>query len=227
MAKSLSSLVTGTYRDLADETHNVFTLDQVEDFIRAGVAELNRIAPLETYDDITLVAGTADYPTDIVLPYAVRLMSPDGVRLGDLVQTNDFDQISYGWNHRVTGSTASIEIPMNMANWAAALDDPPTLRVYGYSNRDMPYRTQLTPGPPPTYDDPQVAVGEDDAFSVREYAKAQGYDMLAHDRSLFAQWQGQSNNTDVSPVMMMNMAAQAQSTWHSRSRLVTTIRRYW
>lgn len=226
---ALSELVKRSYRDLADEARNVFTVEQVEDFLRGGIAELNRLAPLDTYEDITFVDGQRDYPTDIVLPYAVRLYNQSGQRVLDLIRTDDGHAVTYGWNHRVMGSTASIEVDAYTVTWALSHEDNvrPGLRVYGYANRPMPYKTETAPGPPPVYDDPEVVLGEEEQFWAREYAKTLGYDLLTHDRGLFAQWQGQTNNTDVSPPMMMNMAATAKSDWERKSRQITTIRRYW
>lgn len=228
---ALSELVTRTYRDLADEARKVFTVDQVEDFVRGGIAELNRLAPVDTYDDIAFADGTYEYPTNIVHPYAVRLYDADGKRYADLIQTQDFaDSVTYGWNHRVVGSSGLIELPASIVEQEMKREegvDRHSLRVYGYGNRPMPYKTETDPGPPPTYDDPEVPLGEEEQFSVREYAKSQGFDLLAHDRGLFAQWQGQSNNTDVSPTQMLNMADSAKSAWERRSRKITTVRRYW
>lgn len=329
---ALSELVTRTYRDLADEAQHVFSTVQVEDFVRAGVAELNRIAPIDTFDDITLADGITDYLTSVVLPYAV-LLRFDGENVNALVRTDDGEQITFGWNHRVIGSQASLELPKSWVDGWMAMDDTqrPGIRLYGYGNRPIPYsvggsstpeysvlldavattkayfvapddlldnqshpitlvlgsgvtdaalrgRTvfevrstagtgvlyvlntswQASPieiadsivnhrgymvtsqgagGPrnlliTSAFDlalvgDPEVSLGGEEEFSVREFAKAQGFDLLTHDRSLFAQWQGQTNNTDVSPVMMLNMAAQAKTDWERRARKITTVRRYW
>jgi hypothetical protein len=72
-----------------------------------------------------------------------------------------------------------------------------------------------------------VSVSGEEEFSVRSFARAQGFDMLAHDRSLFAQWQGQTNNTDVSPTQMMQMEANAKQEWLKHRSLIRVVRRYW
>jgi hypothetical protein len=73
---------------------------------------------------------------------------------------------------------------------------------------------------------PQVALSEEEIYSVRSYAKSEGYDLLSHDRSLFSQWQGQTNNTDVSPTQMMQMAGNAKQEWDRHRGLIRTVRRY-
>ena len=73
---------------------------------------------------------------------------------------------------------------------------------------------------------PTIAISGEEEYSVRAYAKSAGFDMLAHDRGLFAQWQGQTNNTDVSPTQMMQMAGNAKQEWDRHRGLIRTVRRY-
>ena len=93
--------------------------------------------------------------------------------------------------------------------------------MYGYGARPLPPSvTDPTPSP-------ETGLSETETYSVRAYAKSAGFDLLAHDRSLFAQWQGQTNNTDVSPTQMTQMAAGAKVEWDRQRGLIRVVRKQW
>jgi len=220
----LSELVIRTYRDLADEAKAVFSTLQIEDFIRGGIADLNRVAPTDTME---LIEFTTDpdtgqiaaygYDIGIELPYRVEAM-----RLSDGYTTPipeaDIGQTGLtGFTFRKTATGGYIEFP----GWylkGFALSEG-VIRVHGYAQRPLPYTVGAV--------DPMVGLSQDEEYAVRSYAKSAGYDMLAHDRSLFAQWQGQTNNSDVSPTQMMQMASSAKQEWDRHRGLIRVVRRYW
>lgn len=335
---TLDELTTSVFRDLADEAQAVFTDLQVQDFIRGGIAELNRIAPPETTEDIDLVQGTYEYATTISLPYDVelrdsvtgmlmRLAEPEpntaafgqyrfrqapgggiielppavveGVAweesgapgsavpeievLLDAVATTKayalfpdeaMDQQPYAFTFilgpgvtdpnlrarttfEVRSSNGVGELQVLGADWVATpievadtivnsrgftgesqggggranfrisevftITEPPEefvsnthLHIGGYGKRPLPVLGA-----------DETGLNDEEAFAVRAYAKSEGFDLLTHDRSLFGQWQGQTNNTDVSPVMIMNMAMTAKNQWDRTRGHVRTVRRYW
>jgi hypothetical protein len=225
---TLAELRLGVYRDLADEAapHTFSTL-QVEDFIRGGIADLNRVAPADVADDLTLVVDPDTgivtqfaYPTVVMQPYRVELVRlSDGWRY-DLSEPIDGYVGSAGYAFRQTPTGGVIDFP---AWWITTVD--PLLygiRISGYAARPLPDSVDETTTP-----SPEVGLGPEEEFSVRAYAKSAGFDLLAHDRSLFAQWQGQTNNTDVSPTQMMQMASNSKQEWDRHRGLIRVVHKYW
>jgi hypothetical protein len=224
---TLAELTDGVYRDLADEAKEVFSVLQVEDFIRGGIAELNRVAPSDTFLMLPLVVDPDTgivtqflYDIAIELPYSVEVeRMSDGARWS-LSSPGDGGLMDPqgGYTFRKTAAGGTIEFPA----WYLRQFDAATLgiRVTGYAVRPLPFTVDGDPSP-------EVGLSAEEEYSVRSYAKAEGYDLLAHDRSVFAQWQGQTNNTDVSPTQMMQMAGNAKSEWDRQRGLIRTVRRYW
>jgi hypothetical protein len=218
---ALSALSDGVYRDLADEGKKVFTDPQIKDFIRGGIADLNRVAPVEAVHDLefqtdpdTGVITYYSYLTPITLPYRVEVVRmADGYTVPwDGADPGNTD--SSGWTFRKSGNGGVI----TFAPWFISRQDPLVygVRLHGYASRPLPALTG----------DPELPLSENEEFSVRAYARQQGFDLLAHDRALFAQWQGQTNNTDVSPTQMMQMAANAKQEWDRHRGLIRVVRRY-
>jgi hypothetical protein len=233
---TLTGMRNRVYRDLADDNQVVFTNIQVEDFIRAGIAELNRVAPTERYEDITPLDQITEYAVDIVRPIRLVIRSYEGSEVGSfpLVEADDTIYATpWGYRFWQAGEGGMIELPLSVVQSFVSIEqNAPTFRLYGYGNRDIPYITQELSDPedpqsPLIENDPETGLNADDEYSVRQYAKSEGFDLLTHDRSLFAQWQGQTNNTDVSPVMMMNMAASAKAAWNDRRGLIRVLRKDW
>lgn len=219
---TLAVLSDAVYRDLADEAKAVFSTNQVYDFVRGGIAEVNRVAPVDTMYELPL---TVDSGTGIVtqFTYDIPIHLPYRVELRRLVDGYTYDlsdpgdggyQGSGGYDFRATADGGTIEFP---DWWLRTVNDELfSIRIHGYADRDIPIAST-----------DQTGLGAREEFSVRAYAKAQGYDLLAHDRSLFAQWQGQTNNTDVSPTQIMQMSASATQDWDRQRGLIRTVRRYW
>lgn len=235
---TLDVLADSVFSDLADEAKAVFTQAQVEDFIRAGMVELNRVAPRDAYIDLTVTdvaddgqGGTVAVPVDeffcsrFSLVYRVELRSArEDILHFVMTPAEGGESTLNGYITRELPDGVMIETRFFINR---DLKDPVLLtpryrlRVYGYAMRPLPYAE----GDPPVY--PTVALNIEEEYAVREFAKAEGFGLLTHDRSLFQQWQGQTNNTDVSPVMMMNMEAMARRSWDKKRGLIRTVRKYW
>jgi len=224
---TLEELVDGVYRDLADEAKEVFSVLQVEDFIRGGIADLNRVAPSDTTMNLALVLDPDTsivtqfvYDIPIELPYSVEVVSHEDGQRWSLSSPGDHSLMDPqgGYTFRKTSTGGTIEFPA----WYLRQFDATnySIKISGYAVRPLPYTVELEPSP-------TVALSSEEEYSVRSYAKGEGFDLLAHDRSLFAQWQGQTNNTDVSPTQMMQMAANAKQEWNRHRGLIRTVRRYW
>jgi len=220
----LSELVDGVFRDLADEAKEVFSVLQVEDFIRGGIADLNRVSPTDAVENIEFVTDPDtgkitqfSYDTAIELPYRVEWYNIESGWSETVVPANEYGSAT-GYTFRKTANGGNITFP---SWWLSQLDNTVFgLRLLGYAARPLPYTIEGE-------ESPQVAVSSEEEYSVRTYAKSEGFDLLAHDRSLFAQWQGQSNNSDVSPTQMMQMAANAKQEWDRHRGLIRVVRRYW
>jgi hypothetical protein len=224
---TLAELVKGVYRDLADEAEAVFSTLQVEDFVRAGIADLNRVAPNEGVEEIALtvdpdtgIPTVFSYDIGIHLPYKVEIVrNADGYSwsLSDPGDDGGMEQ-SGGYNFFATAGGGTIEFPKW---WLEAFPaGTHTIRVLGYMERPLPVTIEGQASP-------ETGLSGTEEYSVRASAKSQGFDLLAHDRSLFAQWQGQTNNTDVSPTQITQMAQGAKSEWDRQRGLIRVVRRSW
>jgi hypothetical protein len=223
---TLEALVDGVYRDLADESKVVFSTLQVEDFIRGGIAELNRAAPTDTVYNLPLVTDVDTgvvtqfvYDIPIELPHHVYIVrNSDGYRWSLSSPTDGLMDPQGGYTFRKTATGGTIDFPQwFLENFDAASN---SIRIDGYAVRPLPYTVEGQASP-------TVAISSEEEYSVRLYAKSEGFDLLSHDRSLYQQWQGQTNNTDVSPTQMMQMAATSKDRWERHRGLIRTVRRYW
>jgi len=224
---TLAELSQGVWRDLADEADpHTFTTIQVEDFIRGGIAELNRASPTDIALDIPLVIDPEtgaitqfSYDIAVALPYLVEVIRLSDGSSFSLSEPVDGWVGSGGYDFRKTATGGVIVFPA----WFMNNFDGTTfgIRVHGYASRPLP-ASVVDPTP-----SPETGLSPDEEYTVRAYAKMAGFDMLSHDRSLFAQWQGQSNNTDVSPTQMMQMAAGSKSEWDRQRGLIRVVRKFW
>jgi len=223
---TLAELVEGAYRDLADEAKEVFSTLQVEDFVRGGIVELNRVAPNDTVYDLELavdpdtgaITQTA-YDIPIELPYRIEVQRHTDGYVWNLMESQYDGWVgSGGIDFKKGASGGRIEFP---AWWLGTFDVANnSIRIHGYAVRPLPYTIEGE-------ESPEVGLSSEEEYAVRSYAKGAGFDLLAHDRSLFAQWQGQTNNSDVSPTQMMQMSANAKSDWDRQRGLIRTVRKYW
>lgn len=231
----LSELSVSVFSDLSDTGKDTFTQGQVEDFIRGGIADLNRVCPVDSLEKIAFNDTDDTYPTIIVQPWQVEMWTADGVSRSEFPMVEQGYPSVVGYHHRATPSGGVIEVTTNLINALVEQYPEPSARpimvIRGYAYRPIPYTTSVLsdpddPNSPMVPVDPDCGLSHEEEYVVRQYAKSQGFDLLSHDRALFAQWQGQSNNTDVSPVMMMNMAAMAHSDWDRRRNQIRVLRRY-
>jgi len=223
MTTTLNDLTDGVYADLADEAKEVFSTKQVQNFIRGGMADLNRASPTDTSELITLVTDPDTglvtqfaYATVISQPYRVEVVRFEDGWVQNLNEPVDGWVGSGGFNFYSTPDGGRIEFPIW---WLSTFPVASYgIRIHGYAARPMP---------DPADGATDLPLSTEEEYSVRAYARSAGYDMLAHDRSLFAQWQGQTNNSDVSPTQMMQMASSAKQEWDRHRGLIRTVRKYW
>jgi hypothetical protein len=200
---SLTELRTKVLRSLQDPDGEAFNPDEINDFINDAIAEVNQIRPREALSAVTDVA-TLDA---LGMTYVWKVEVVDYVGGSTVLPpNNDETRYANGW---VLYANRLI-FPQKYIDWLTTnfADGRVRLDVYGYSVRD------------PLVSDEQV--GDFDLLDeqlVLRYAMLRGYRALLADRALFQQWQAQSNNTDVSPTQLTNMAQVAEAEWgRNRSR---------
>ena len=202
-APSRATLRVGISRDVQDPDNQAFTTDEINDLIMDGIVELNRLRPKEYVASIPLTDSVYEYPlTNVAAIFRVEIWR-DGSHYGDA--RRNYDASNRGWDF--FGGTLFIP------NWD--LDsDLDVLRVWGYSNREMPD------------DDDDVidcdAIGE---RVIRAFAKSDIFQRITADRALYQQWQSQANNTDVSPTQLLGMAQVFRQQWRDLEGRVRLLRR--
>lgn len=204
MPPTLVQLRASVARDVRDEGMKTFKQPYLDDLINAGIEEVGRLYPKETVLTLTPVVNQTDYamPT-IQTAFRVEVVSAAGTQEMDA----DTGESGSGWDVfagslRLTSSAAK------------ALNGAQQLRVWGYANR-----TQLVA-------DSDVSDLDSTAeWGVRRYARSQAFTAMNNDRALFKQWQGQSQNTDVSPNMLNQMVSLYSSEWDRQRNYLRRLRR--
>jgi hypothetical protein len=207
VAPNLLGLFTAVSRDLRDEANKTFTKPMVIDLINEGIAELNRIRPIEQVVEL----DPADWPY-----FSVNL---DNVFLVEWQneEAYPFQTVPEG-DRGDTGTQGGWDFFGGVLYMPGAMT-PPALtagvRAWGYGTRE------------PLLADADQAGFQDasDEQAVRAYARYTAAEMLLHERALFGQWQTQSNNTDVSPTQMLQITSTLQQEWGDLRKRLTRLRR--
>jgi hypothetical protein len=217
-APDLDELTARILRDLKDPDVKVFSTTQIEDFIAAGLAELNIERPREIVyelpnDDIL----TPDRDDLIAIPVQdIWMLEAVWTSTGGR-ETITYDDSSSGYPNGWALYAGNLMLPEAMIDaletgWT---DDTVMLRIYGYMDRTVP-------------EDPDdVLEFEDlqDEMALRVFTRLQGLRSLMDDRNLFTQWQTQANNSDVTPGQLAGMRSQAYTEWERmRGRIRRTPR---
>jgi hypothetical protein len=223
MSTTYSQLQTKVSRALRDESNLTFGTDVVKDMIQAAWAEIDRIAPQRFQEDITPVADTLTYTLrDADFDYAVDEIEVYRVEVWDATSSphQPFRFVDPASAHP-TGLSYSqagwvvwggiLELP----NRVVDLIDPDAhvIRVWGYS-----------PWPPVSGDSDVIPFGKEREEALVLYCYIEALRRLIGNRTLFTQWQVQSNNADVSPASLMNDLSLAQEEWRRKQRAIFVLR---
>lgn len=208
---TLTNLITFVARDLRDPTLATFTTQEITDFINAGIDAVSEVAPRQAQEDIEPDGSNEYTPLTVTRPTRVEVWSVAPQTIHSLHRipaaaegfTNETD---VGWKMWA----GVLTLPYGFAAYLA--DDTKNLRIWGYA----PY-TQLVNG------GDTADLSNNAEWAVREYAALQGYERLMNDRSLFANWQTQSNNTDVSVAALINAWATRSQQWERRRKQLTIL----
>ena len=196
--------------DLRDPTFKTFTIGQIDDLVNEGIAELNRLRPLEAIEELTLVEDGRSYPTSMQQVFLV-----EGKRAGDVawwpIAESDY-AAGVGSQGGWTLFAGTIALPGSMTPLDPATD---YIRVWGYRDRD-PLKLD---GDVPEF------IDSSDEEAVRAYARYTALEMLLHERTLYQQWQTQSNNSDISTTQLLQSASSYQREWATLRKRLVRLRR--
>jgi hypothetical protein len=213
---TLSDLWALIGRDLTDPDHKVFNTSQLTDYINGGIAELNRVRPLETvvttgYDGDSDTVPLGPLPIDD--PFVVEMMDNDGRHAKYILHAKSAATVMDGWDyfaHTLVLGPAYSEHVLRMCR-----DNGWTLRIWGYRGRD-----------PLILDDDGAEFNAlEEEYAVRLYARMEAYRSLNVDRGLFQQWQQQANNSDVSPTQLNGMLVTAEGSFDRQQKRLFLPRR--
>lgn len=193
-------------RDLRDPEFKTFATADIDDFINFGIAEVNRVYPLEAVDEVVVEDITViTYATLMTHIWRVEVWRSG--KYGWRISPNEGDNSRGGWELYAQ----ELRIPLYSNSLNADTD---VFRIWGYVDRDA------------LVDDADVLEGDLDAEAgVRSYSAQQGLSRLANDRTLFQQWQTQSNNSDVSPTQLNGMFAMRAGEWDTLRNRIRRLRR--
>lgn len=202
---TLAELRTMVARDIRDPLFATFTTTQVDDFINGGMSEVSRVYPREVIEDVTPVVDQFAYTTEARHPFRVEFYRDTVFQ--SVLPPNEDESSQGGWEWFAD----QLHLPQSHVN-QTTVDD--FWRVWGYGNR-----AQLT-------SDAQVADLDDAGeWAVRAYSRWMAYQTMAAERSLFKQWQAQSQNTDISPTQLQNMVLTYAQEWDRQRNQLRRLRR--
>lgn len=211
-APTLNEMVAALAEDLRDPLPGkTFSEALLAQFITDAMIEVNRVYPLHVVDSFALVEDQTTYDTRFNGIYRVEVWDDDTF-VGP-VPHNDGNDSYAGWE--LLGRTLYLPPSIVAAEMFDAYTSL-TMKVTGYAKRQL---LTLTDGDDPLELDPEASLG------VRWFAAYRAYQTLMSDRSLYKQWQGQSNNSDVSMPMLMNLVQTASQMWERHRRNFVTYRR--
>jgi len=208
---TLTELIAALAEDLRDANKKTFDDTNLTQYINDGIVEVNRVYPLQVIDTVSLVEGTSAYDTRFSSAYRVEVW--DGTDFLMLIPHNDSNWSQAGWD--LMGTVLHIPASVVSAQMFAAYTSL-TLHVSGYARRQL-----LSLSTPSTASE----LDSEAALAVRWFAQYRAFMALMSDRTLYKQWQGQSNNTDTSMPMLMNAVSTASQMWERQRRRLVTYRR--
>jgi len=208
---TLTVLQAALAADLRDPNNRTFALTDLTRLLNDGLVEVNRVYPDHFTEDITVVAATSSYATRFTSVYRVELWETAGmltvVPFGEGYSSWD------GWD--LQGQNLVLPAPFCTAEFIA-LHPGLKIKVSGYGRR------QKFDG-----NSPSASTGLDSEaeLGVRWFAAYRGFMSLMSDRSLYTQWQTQSNNSDVSMPMLLNLVSTASQQWERHKASIKVLRR--
>jgi hypothetical protein len=206
-------------RALRDPNATVFPPETINDFINLALADLSGYRPKELRE-------SADWPLDTDTPPFTSFIAVWRVSVNihtDSIGNQQTVILPYADSSNITNRVGwdFYENELTIPGWwvlrinAMAQNYWTQMRVWGYTDRTQPV------------DDDSILdlLDATDYLCVTNHCKAQGFELLNHDRALYQQWLAQTNNTDVSPTQLQGMYSQAEATFQRSRARNTKMRR--
>jgi hypothetical protein len=204
---TLAQLRSSVANDIRDPGMATFTPAQIDSLINAGINEVARVYPKEILQDITPIALTYSYPTTALQAFRVEWYR-SGAFWSSIPHNEDSDGSQAGWEVWA----GNLILPKSIVSAAVPATD--LFRVWGYGGR-----AQLTT-------DGQVLDADADGeWGVRMYARWSAYQSMLADRALYKQFQGMTQNTDISETQLQQNVALYAQEWNRHRNHLRRLRR--
>lgn len=204
---TLAELQDKVSRDLRDPTRKVFTDEYLTDLINAGLEEVGRIYPSEVIVTIGVLDDTYQYDMQTASSiYRVEVFRDDTFE--SVVAEGDGENSQSGWDLWA----GSLRVPKGVVDTLT----PGThwFHVWGYQRY-----------PQLVLDTDNVGLDDSAEWGVRRYARASAFTIMHSDRALFRQWQGASQNSDVTVNQLNQMVGFYTSEWDRTRNYLRRLRR--
>lgn len=203
---TLLELRTAVASDIRDPNFATFTTDQVDDFINGGQADINRAYPLQVFEDIQYVDGQAAYPTTLSTVFRVEVYRND--KYFSILAESSGIEAQDGWD-------VHAGILILRGDLLTLLDeDTDAFKLWGYRDRAR------------LVTDSQVTELDMDAeYAVRTFSRWAAFQFMLGDRSVYKQWQGTSQNSDISVNQLEQLVTIYSHEWEQTRNRLRTLRR--
>jgi hypothetical protein len=204
---TLANLRAFVASDIRDPNFATFSSGQVDSLINGAINEVSRVYPKEVLETIVPIASTYSYATGLTQAFRAEWFRSNAFH-ASIPHNADDDSAQGGWEVWA----GNLILPKGLVDAAVPATD--FFRLWGYGGR-----AQLTA-------DGQVFDGDTDAeWGVRVFARWSAYQALNAERALFKQWQGASQNSDITaPQLQQDVALYAQE-WNRQRNHLRRLRR--
>jgi hypothetical protein len=212
---TLAELIAYVGRDLTDPESKVWNVEQKTDYINGGIAELNRIRPLEATEVLLWDEDAQRLPLKVSVlesVFHVELLSVDAAYQQAIPYSASGVDTRTGWDFYAQSIWLG---PTWLARAGRTTQQGGSLVLMGYRSRD----------PLLVEDDVAEFLDLTEEMFVRLYCRMEAYRAMNMDRSIFQQWQQQANNSDVSPTQLNGMLGTAEASFDRQQRRMFLPRR--
>jgi hypothetical protein len=203
---TLSDLRTYVAQDLRDVTFATFSQSEVDDLVNAGLDAVSDVYPRELVASLgTVSASVKSYSASSFQNiYRIDIYTSGGTyRLSVPVGVGDGP--NSGWE--LHGGVLYFPPGITM-------QDGDTIRAFGYARY-----TQLSASSATT------DLDSTGIKALRVFCQSEAFQLLLNDRALFAQWQGQPGNTDITGLALAQIAAAKTGRWEREKARIRRLRK--
>ena len=205
MSTSLSDLRTTVSRRLRDSANGTWSVAEIDDLINQGIDEIADFYPKEIVQTIGTVAAST---------YSYSASSFSSIyRLDIYTSAGSYrDTFPAG----IGGANSGWELHGGILYLppAYSFTATDTLQAWGYGRY-----IQLSASTDTT------DLSQSGIWALVTYCQAEGFAQLVGDRALFQQWQASPGNSDVTAVVLGQLASAAQGRWRNQQRRLRRMRK--